>query len=63
MKILRYITVAALAALILPTARARQAIDYVNPMIGATTADESGRGDVNELGITFQGVFTHMGIV
>lgn len=63
MKILRYITVAALAALILPTARARQAIDYVNPMIGATTADESGRGDVNELGKTFPGVCTPMGLV
>ncbi|MDE7397629.1 MAG: GH92 family glycosyl hydrolase [Muribaculum sp.] len=42
---------------------ARDAVDYVNPMIGATTADERGRGGWDELGKTFPGVCTPFGLV
>lgn len=57
------ILAAVMAATVAMAAQARDAVDYVNPMIGATTADEGGRGDVNELGKTFPGVCTPLGLV
>ena len=57
------ILAAAMAATVTAAVQARDAVDYVNPMIGATTADEGGRGDVNELGKTFPGVCTPLGLV